>query len=111
DQELDVLRALAQGRQADFDDREPIVEIGAKATFVHLRLEVAVGGRNHANVDRDSLIAADAFHLAAFERAQQLWLKLERKLADLVEEDRPAVRALERTFASRRGSREGAFFM
>src|SRR5262249_48954931 len=48
-----------------------------------------------AHVDLDGLRAADALELVLLEHAQELHLHLGRELADLVEEDRPAVRELE----------------
>jgi hypothetical protein len=57
------------------------------------------------DVDRRALRAADALDVAAIEHAQQLRLKFECELADLVEDQRPTVRSLER--ASARGARAG----
>ena len=50
-------------------------------------------------------VAADAAHLAPLERAQELRLQLERQLADLVDEERAAVRLLEDARARRRRRR------
>ena len=58
-------------------------------------MQVAVGGGDDAHVDRDGSCAAEPAHHARLERAQQLRLQLERQLADLVEEERAAVGALE----------------
>ena len=51
--------------------------------------------RDHAHVDRDRLRRADGPHFAFLQHAQQLDLQGERHVADLVEEDRPAVGRLE----------------
>src|SRR6185436_11579341 len=75
---------------------EPVVEILAEPAAVDLHAEIAVGGGDHAEVDLERLGAADAPHLLALEHAQELGLHRERQLADLVEEHRAAVRALER---------------
>ena len=61
-----------------------------------------------AHVDGDRLGAADAAHLARLERAQELRLQLERQLADLVEEERAAVGALEGAGDAGDGAGEGA---
>src|SRR5262249_34015812 len=45
------------------------------------------------------------------ERTQDLRLEEQRQVADLVEEERAAVRQLELSRLSRRGSREGPFFV
>ena len=61
------------------------------------RLEVAVGGRDEAHVDRLGRVAAErAGTRRSSSDAQQLGLQRERQLADLVEEERAAVRGLER---------------
>ena len=57
--------------------------------------QVAVGRGDDAHVDRSDVVAADALELALLQHAQQLDLQLRRQLADLVEEDRPAVGQLE----------------
>jgi hypothetical protein len=51
-----------------------------------------VGRRQHANVDRRGHIAANRLDLAVLQDAQQLGLRCERKIRDLIEEDRAAVR-------------------
>ena len=56
---------------------------------------------------RDAL-AADRAHLAVLQDAQQLGLHRERHLADLVEEERPAVGDVEEAGARRRRAGEGA---
>ena len=60
-----------------------------------MRVQVAVGGRDDAHVDGDLALAADPLERPVLEHAQQTHLRVERKLADLVEEERPAVGALE----------------
>ncbi len=51
--------------------------------------------RHHPHVDLDRLLAADALELLLLQRAQQLHLHRRRHVADLVEEQRPAVGELE----------------
>ena len=50
--------------------------------------------------NRSVLVAADRAHLALLEHAQELDLQLDRHLADLVEEQRAAVRLHEETRAA-----------
>ena len=61
-----------------------------------------------AHVDRDLGLGADRAHLALLQRAQQLGLQRERHLADLVEEQRAAVRLLEQALAALLGVGERA---
>ena len=53
-------------------------------------------------------ILAHALDLALLERAEELGLRRERQLADLVEEERSAVRALEPALPLRRSAGEVA---
>ena len=52
--------------------------------------ERLVRGRDHPNVNLDGLRLAERMHFARLEKAQELHLKVEADLADLVEEERPA---------------------
>ena len=58
-------------------------------------LQIAVGGGDDAHVDLERTRPADAFEPLVLERAQDLGLQRQRQLADLVEEQRAAVRQLE----------------
>ena len=91
----EVLGALAQRRQLDRDDVEPVVEVLAEPAFLHRLLEVDVGGGDQAELGLDRLGAADALDLAFLNRAQQLGLQVEPQVADLVEEQRAVRRELE----------------
>jgi hypothetical protein len=95
DQERDVLAALAQRRQMDAEDVEPIVQVAPELLERDELPEILVGRRDDADVDVDGVLAADAQELALLEHAQELGLRRDRHLADLVEEDGAAVRELE----------------
>ena len=100
--------ALAQRRDVDARDREPEVEVGAERALVRLGAQVAVGRRDDAHVDLDVFLAADAAERPPLEHAQQRRLDRQRQLADLVEEDRTAVRQLERALLPAIGAGERA---
>ena len=82
----DVVEPLAQRRQRDLEHAEPVVEVLAELAALHRRVQVAVGGGDHADVGRDHARAAEPHELALLEHAQQLGLHRRRHLADLVEE-------------------------
>ena len=67
--------------------------------------------RHDAHVDRRRLRRADADDLVRLEHAQQLRLQLQRQLADLVEEHRAAVGALEHAGAPLGGAGERALLV
>src|SRR5690606_22531132 len=99
DEERDIAQALAQGRDAQDVHVESVVEILAKPLCVDVRFQVAVGRRYDPCLDRDRSLAAEACDLARLECTEQLGLRGEGELADLVEEDRAAARQLERAAA------------
>ena len=83
--------ALAQRRQHERDDVQPVEEILAERAGPGRRLQVAVRRGNQPEVHPHRPRAADALELPLLQRAQQLRLQRERQLADLVEEERAAV--------------------
>jgi hypothetical protein len=85
----DAGRALAQGRDGERDDREPVIEVEPEGAARDVGAEVAVGGGQEADIDRDRPGAADVQHLARLDRAQELGLQRRRQLADLVEQQLP----------------------
>ena len=92
----------------DLDDREPVVEVAAEAAARDLAEHVAVRGRDDAHVVPLALAAAERHDLAGLEHAQELGLQRDRQVADLVEEQRAAVRRGERALAIAGGAGERA---
>ncbi len=105
-EQLHVTDPLAQSRQLQPHDAQPIEEVLAEAPGAHFLLEVAIGSGDHPHVDLQRLDAADPLDLALLENAQELRLEVERELSQLVEEDGPAVRELEHALARRGRARE-----
>jgi len=81
----DLVGALAQGRDPQRHRVEPVQEVEPEPAGLDHRLEVAVGRRDHADVDVDLLVAADPRDLLGLEHAQECGLRRRRELADLVE--------------------------
>ena len=69
-----VFAALAQGGRADLDCVEAEEQVFAEAAGGALRVQVGVGGGEHAHVDRLRPRGADALDLAGLEHAQELGL-------------------------------------
>src|SRR5688572_11388881 len=88
----DVFSPLAQRRQLDRNDVEPVEQVLPEFSFLNRLLEVAVARRDDAHVDVLTEAAAYALELAFLEHAEQLSLKGGGDFADLVEQQRPAVR-------------------
>src|SRR5574337_2165675 len=103
-EQRDVLRTLAQRWQPYRKHVQPVEQVLAEPTRRRLGLEIAMGGTDHPHVDLDGRVVPDAPDLLLLERAVELHLGLERQLADLVEEDRPALGLLEQAWFGRRGA-------
>jgi hypothetical protein len=88
-------RRSRSGGDRDPDHVETVEEIGAEAPCTHVGGEVALGGRDDPRAEPARLAAADALVLAVLEHAQEAALQRRFELADLVEEERAAARALE----------------
>ncbi len=91
-------------------DVEPVKQILPEPVVADLRLEVACRRGNHPDIHLDGAGAPEPFELPFLQHPQELRLKLERHLADLVEEDRAAVCDLETADLLRVGPREGPLF-
>src|SRR5262249_11516459 len=83
--------AIAKRWNRDARDGEAIEEIASELVLVRGFGEAAIRCGEDAHVDGARAATADRTDLARFERAQQLRLKLERQLADFLEEERSAV--------------------
>ena len=69
---------------------QPIEEIAPKRLIDEGSVQIAIGGCNHPNVGADRLSSTDTLEFALLENAQKRALRIRRKLADLIEEDRPS---------------------
>ena len=88
-------RRSRSGGRADRKDVEPIEEIGPESPALHRGVEIPVGRRDDPHVHLDRGGPADPLELALLQHPEQLDLEIERQIADLVEEDGPAVGQLE----------------
>ena len=100
-QQRDVFTPLAQRRERDREDIEPVVEIVPEAVLPNFLGEVAIGGRDDTHVDVHRPRAAQSLELPFLKDAQQLGLKLNRQITHFVEEQRSAMRNLEATGLTR----------
>src|SRR5690606_11840372 len=85
-EQRNVAAALAEGGHMDPNDGEAVVEVFAEVALLHLAHEVAVGGCDDAHVDGHRLAAAYGSDLALLQHPQQLGLKVQLELAELVQE-------------------------
>jgi hypothetical protein len=96
-QQTDVVVARAKRGHFDAQDVEPVVQVVTEFPEPDLLLEVAVRGRDHADVHLDVGRSADASKRLLFEESKQLGLKGRRHLADFVQKHRAVVGLLQQT--------------
>jgi hypothetical protein len=94
-QRRDVGRALAERRHAEHDQVQAVEEVLAERPRPDERGKIAVGRGEDAHVHRSRLAAPEHLVRPVLEDAQELHLRGRVELADLVEQDRAAVRDLE----------------
>src|SRR5208337_1616853 len=110
-QQRDVLSPFAQCGNPDWEDIQPVKEIGTEFLFLNQSAEISIGGSDQARVRREGARTSQAFELALLQDAQQLGLQLEGNLANLIQEDGSAIGQLEATDPLRNGAGEGASLM
>ena len=111
DQQRQVLAPLAERRERDGHHVDAVVEVLAEATVAHQGLQIAMGRGEEPHVDRDRPARPDALELALLQDPEQLHLQVGGQIADLVEEQAPAVGQLEAALAGGDGAGEGALLV
>ena len=84
---------------------QAVVEVLAERAFADHAPQVAMRGRDDADVHFLRLRGAEPLERAFLQHAQELGLQVEREIADLVEKQRAAVGQLEATLPRRRRRR------
>ena len=94
-QQRNVVAPVAQRRDVDAHDVEPVKQILAELFRGDGGFERLVGRGDDAHVHLDRLVAADALERAGLQHAQNFRLRGGRHVADFVEENRALVALLE----------------
>ena len=94
-QRRDVGGAPPQLRQADLHKAQTVVQVAAELLLGDQTLDVLVRRGDHAHVERLRGVRSQLRDALLLQHAQQAHLHVHRHLADLVEEQRAAVRELE----------------
>ncbi len=85
-----ILRPLAQRRHGNRKDVQAIEQVLPKAPRFDLGDEVTVAGADETHIDLDGFARADRLDFVLLNGAQELHLRGNGQLADLVEKERPA---------------------
>src|SRR2546426_6024629 len=110
-QDRNLLPSLPERRDADLDHVQAGIKVLAELMRPHGCFEVAGGSGDQPRICADDLFSADARELAVLQNVEQLGLKPERHLADLVEHERALVRQLEPARLLPVRASEGALLM
>jgi hypothetical protein len=97
DQKWNVFLAIAQRRQGQTHNVEPVKKVFAETSRCDFLLQVAVRRGHDANVDLDALQRTQRAQFLFLQHAEQLHLQLQRQLPNLVEESRAAVGQLDQS--------------
>ncbi len=95
DQCRKVVPSRSQWRQRDREDAQAVVQVAAEFSGVHHLRQVPVGRGDDPHVRPDRLVPADPLKPTILQHPEHLRLGQRRHVADLVEEQRPAVALLE----------------
>src|SRR5687767_8708886 len=111
DQYRNVLHAVAQRRQPYRENVQPVKKVQPEAPCCDLRLQVPMRRGNNSQVHFSPGGGTDGTEFPFLDQAQQLDLHLDRKIADFVEENSPAVGGFHQAFLVLRSIRERTSYM
>src|SRR5208283_5587060 len=111
DERWNRVTPIAQRRDDEGGGVEAIIQIVAKLACLDHRAKIAIGCRDQPDIDLVTVRRADRLNLVHLYRAQQFGLQLQRKLADLVEEQGAPVGGAEVAQGILARIGEGALYM
>ena len=110
-QRQNILAPLAQRPDVQLHHVQPVKQILAKTTGLHLFLQIPVARGKDADVRLDFSVRAEALESSILRHAQQFRLERRRHLGDFVQKNRSAVGLLESPDALRRRAGERPLFV
>ena len=111
DQQRNVLTPSPAEGQPNRKNAQPVEEIASKLMLQPRLGQIAVCRRDQPHVHSNRAIASQAFEFLVLKHTQQFGLKLQRNLADFVEEQSSTVRQFHAPDLLAYGSGERAFFV
>ena len=110
-EQRDVARALAQQRHGERENIQAIKQITPEFSLGDGLAQITIRRGDDAHVDLDRLAAADGFKLLLLQHAEQFDLRLQRQVADFIEENGAAIRDFETPIAIRQRAGERSLHM
>src|SRR5439155_9502716 len=83
----DAISSLPEGRQGDPEFIQTVIDILAEPASPHLSVEGDIGGGDDSHIHADRPLAAEWLDLSLLQRTQELRLRGEGKVGDLIEEE------------------------
>ncbi len=111
DENRDVGLARAKRRNGNGDHVEAVVQVFPEGARAHGGAQIHVGRREHAQIDRNGMRAAQPLDLPLLEGAEKFGLEIDAQRAHLVQEERAPVGELELAHLARMRPREGALLV
>src|SRR5581483_698564 len=110
-QQKDILPPFPKRRHAQVEHVQTKVKVAAESSLRHCLFEVAICGREDADLNGNPLRTSYWPDFLLLDRAQQFGLQVDRHLANLVEKNRSTFGHRQQPFLLLVGAREGAFYM
>ena len=110
-QQTGIIHPVAQRGDLQLNDAQPIVQVFAKSSFFHKFGEVAVSGRDHANVNFDWLRATNSFERVLLQNSQEARLAGRTHFSNLIQKQSSGVCAFKLSNAFLVSARKRTFLM
>ena len=110
-QRQNIIPSLPKGWHLDREHVEPVKEVGTKSSICGGGFEIAIGCRNHPNIDLDGLFASHPLKFPLLQHSQECHLGIRGQLTDFIEENGSAVRQLKTAQPALRRAGERSFLV
>ena len=90
-QRREILKPFAQRRYRDLHHVKPVEQIVTKRAPLDRILQIGVRQSDQSRIDFDCLATAEPFKFAMLDHSQQLRLRVQRKMRNLVKHQRAAM--------------------
>src|SRR5438094_369662 len=94
-QQWKVFLAVAQRRQMNGEDGQPIIQIFAQPSFLNRIPRFLVCRRDNADIEFKFLFSSEPADFAVFQNSQKLWLELRGHFSNFIEKQCSTIRQFE----------------